>query len=368
MCFVEIWLYLGRLFNPKQNIGMMIRRRILLHPLMFCLICNAMVLLSLTSVRAADSSPDGTTVDRITFREENRFDPVVYVDGAEVKEGMQGLNPDSVLSVHISSAGDTLYVTSLSGVDYGGRWIAPDQALRHKKAKRYLIDWQPADKKQVEQLPLDAIKSAEYDASDRTLSILSRDRNGVVYDRNGVAFVFLYRTAPGAESSRQAADSLRSCLAYAASFAGAEFQGAGVDSFSRWVARHTVYPVQLLSRNRGGKVCVAFFVRTDGSIGDFHELQSDSHFFTEEIFRVMQGAPRWKPATAFGRPVDVSYTIAFEFGQPWNLKGKSVERRPVLRSPRAESLRRQFERSYITVGGDSPAYIPSFPTAESIVF
>ena len=63
---------------------------------MFCLICNAMVLLSLTSVRAADSSPDGTTVDRITFREENRFDPVVYVDGAEVKEGMQGLNPDSV--------------------------------------------------------------------------------------------------------------------------------------------------------------------------------------------------------------------------------------------------------------------------------
>ena len=229
MCFVEIWLYLGRLFNPKQNIGMMIRRRILLHPLMFCLICNAMVLLSLTSVRAADSSPDGTTVDRITFREENRFDPVVYVDGAEVKEGMQGLNPDSVLSVHISSAGDTLYVTSLSGVDYGGRWIAPDQALRHKKAKRYLIDWQPADKKQVKQLPLDAIKSAEYDASDRTLSILSRDRNGVVYDRNGVAFVFLYRTAPGAESSRQAADSLRSCLAYAASFAGAEFQGAGVD-------------------------------------------------------------------------------------------------------------------------------------------
>ena len=191
MCFVEIWLYLGRLFNPKQNIGMMIRRRILLHPLMFCLICNAMVLLSLTSVRAADSSLDGTTVDRITFREENRFDPVVYVDGAEVKEGMQGLNPDSVLSVHISSAGDTLYVTSLSGVDYGGRWIAPDQALRHKKAKRYLIDWQPADKKQVKQLPLDAIKSAEYDASDRTLSILSRDRNGVVYDRNGVAFVFL---------------------------------------------------------------------------------------------------------------------------------------------------------------------------------
>ena len=76
-----------------------------------------------------------------------------------------------------------------------------------KKAKRYLIDWQPADKKQVKQLPLDAIKSAEYDASDRTLSILSRDRNGVVYDRNGVAFVFLYRTAPGAESSRQAADS-----------------------------------------------------------------------------------------------------------------------------------------------------------------
>ena len=331
MCFVEIWLYLGRLFNPKQNIGMMIRRRILLHPLMFCLICNAMVLLSLTSVRAADSSPDGTTVDRITFREENRFDPVVYVDGAEVKEGMQGLNPDSVLSVHISSAGDTLYVTSLSGVDYGGRWIAPDQALRHKKAKRYLIDWQPADKKQVKQLPLDAIKSAEYDASDRTLSILSRDRNGV-------AFVFLYRTAPGAESSRQAADSLRSCLAYAASFAGAEFQGAGVDSFSRWVATQVIYPPTLQRFNKSGLVRVAFTVRADGSVCDFRELESSSPLFTQEVIRVMQGAPRWQPATAFGKPVDASYTVALEF----NTGSSSNNYRHVLGDFRAGSLQRQF--------------------------
>lgn len=338
MCFVEIWLYLGMLFNPKQNIGMMIRRRILLHPLMFCLICNAMVLLSLTSVRAADSSPDGTTVDRITFREENRCDPVVYVDGAEVKEGMQGLNPDSVLSVHISSAGDTLYVTSLSGVDYGGRWIAPEQALRHKKAKRYLIDWQPADKKQVKQLPPDAVKSAEYDASDRTLSILSRDRNGVVYDRNGVAFVFLYRTAPGAESSRQAADSLRSCLAYAASFAGAEFQGAGVDSFSRWVATQVIYQPTLQRFNKSGLVRVAFTVRADGSVCDFRELESSSPLFTQEVIRVMQGAPRWQPATAFGKPVDASYTVALEF----NTGSSSNNYRHVLGDFRAGSLQRQF--------------------------
>lgn len=338
MGFVEIWLYLGRLFNPKQNIGMMIRRRILLHPLMFCLICNAMVLLSLTSVRAADSSPDGTTVDRITFREENRFDPVVYVDGAEVKEGMQGLNPDSVLSVHISSAGDTLYVTSLSGVDYGGRWIAPEQALRRKKAKRYLIDWQPADKKQMKQLPPDAVKSAEYDASDRTLSILSRDRNGVVYDRNGVAFVFLYRTAPGAESSRQAADSLRSCLAYAASFAGAEFQGAGVDSFSRWVATQVIYPPTLQRFNKSGLVRVAFTVRADGSVCDFRELESSSPLFTQEVIRVMQGAPRWQPATAFGKPVDASYTVALEF----NTGSSSNNYRHVLGDFRAGSLQRQF--------------------------
>lgn len=305
---------------------------------MFCLICNAMVLLSLTSVRAADSSPDGTTVDRITFREENRFDPVVYVDGAEVKEGMQGLNPDSVLSVHISSAGDTLYVTSLSAADYGGRWIVPGQALRHKKAKRYLIDWQPADKKQVKQLPPDAVKSAEYDASDRTLSILSRDRNGVVYDRNGVAFVFLYRTAPGAESSRQAADSLRSCLAYAASFAGAEFQGAGVDSFSRWVATQVIYPPTLQRFNKSGLVRVAFTVRADGSVCDFRELESSSPLFTQEVIRVMQGAPRWQPATAFGKPVDASYTVALEF----NTGSSSNNYRHVLGDFRAGSLQRQF--------------------------
>ena len=83
---------------------------------------------------------------------------------------------------------------------------------------------------------------------------------------------------------------------------------------------------------------MAFFVRTDGSIGDFHELQSDSHFFTEEIFRVMQGAPRWQPATAFGKPVDASYTVALEF----NTGSSSNNYRHVLGDFRAGSLQRQF--------------------------
>ena len=305
-------------------------------PFMHWMVWNGMMLLSVVSLRASVSSEGA--ISRTISTEAVRFDPVVYVDGTEVKEGMQGLTPDSVLSVHISSAGDTLYVTSLSGADYGGRWIAPDQALRHKKAKRYLIDWQPADKKQVKQLPLDAIKSAEYDASDRTLSILSRDRNGVVYDRNGVAFVFLYRTAPGAESSRQAADSLRSCLAYAASFAGAGFQGSGVDSFSKWVATHVTYPPTLQRFNKSGLVRVAFTVRADGSVCDFRELESSSPLFTQEVIRVMQGAPRWQPATAFGKPVDVSYTVALEFST-----GLSPNNyRHVLGDFRAGSLQRQF--------------------------
>ena len=305
-------------------------------PFMHWMVWNGMMLLSVVSLRASVSSEGA--ISRTISTEAVRFDPVVYVDGTEVKEGMQGLTPDSVLSVHISSAGDTLYVTSLSGADYGGRWIAPDQALRHKKAKRYLIDWQPADKKQVKQLSSDAIKSAEYDASDRTLSILSRDRNGVVYDRNGVAFVFLYRTAPGAESSRQAADSLRSCLAYAASFAGAGFQGSGVDSFSKWVATHVTYPPTLQRFNKSGLVRVAFTVRADGSVCDFRELESSSPLFTQEVIRVMQGAPRWQPATAFGKPVDVSYTVALEFST-----GLSPNNyRHVLGDFRAGSLQRQF--------------------------
>ena len=305
-------------------------------PFMHWMVWNGMMLLSVVSLRASVSSEGA--MSRTISPEVVWFDPVIYVDGAEVKEGMQGLNPDSVLSVHISSAGDTLYVTSLSGVDYGGGWIAPDQALRHNKAKRYLIDWQPADKKQVKQLPLDAIKSAEYDALDRTLSILSRDRNGVVYDRNGVAFVFLYRTAPGAESSRQAADSLRSCLAYAASFAGAEFQGAGVDSFSRWVATQVIYPPTLQRFNKSGLVRVAFTVRADGSVCDFRELESSSPLFTQEVIRVMQCAPRWQPATAFGKPVDASYTVPLEF----NTGSSSNNYSHVLGDFRAGSLQRQF--------------------------
>ena len=280
-------------------------------PFMHWMVWNGMMLLSVVSLRASVSSEGA--ISRTISTEAVRFDPVVYVDGTEVKEGMQGLTPDSVLSVHISSAGDTLYVTSLSGADYGGRWIAPDQALRHKKAKRYLIDWQPADKKQVKQLFSDAIKSAEYDASDRTLSILSRDRNGVVYDRNGVAFVFLYRAGPGAESSQQAADSLRSCLAYAASFAGAEFQGAGVDSFSKWVAAHVTYPPTLHRFNRNGSVRIAFKVHADGSVGDLRTLHSSHPFFAQEVTRVMGTSPTWKPATAFGKPVDASYVIELAF-------------------------------------------------------
>ena len=208
-----------------------------------------------------------------------------------------------------------------------------------KKAKRYLIDWQPADKKQVKQLPLDAIKSAEYDASDRTLSILSRDRNGVVYDRNGVAFVF-FCIARHRERSRRGRLPIPCVPAWPMPHRSQVLnsRAPGWIPFSRWVATQVIYPPTLQRFNKSGLVRVAFTVRADGSVCDFRELESSSPLFTQEVIRVMQGAPRWQPATAFGKPVDASYTVALEF----NTGSSSNNYRHVLGDFRAGSLQRQF--------------------------
>ena len=79
--------------------------KMLTGPFMHWMVWNGMMLLSVVSLRASVSSEGA--MSRTISPEVVWFDPVIYVDGAEVKEGMQGLNPDSVLSVHISSAGNS---------------------------------------------------------------------------------------------------------------------------------------------------------------------------------------------------------------------------------------------------------------------
>ena len=111
-----------------------------------------------------------------------------------------------------------------------------------------------------------------------------------------------------------------------------------MDSFSRWVATQVIYPPTLQRFNKSGLVRVAFTVRADGSVCDFRELESSSPLFTQEVIRVMQGAPRWQPATAFGKPVDASYTVALEF----TTGSSSNNYRHVLGDFRAGSLQRQF--------------------------
>jgi protein TonB len=60
-------------------------------------------------------------------------------------------------------------------------------------------------------------------------------------------------------------------------------------------------------------VQVRFHVAEDGSITNFHVLQSAGSAFDNEVIRVLKKMPKWTPAVKAGLPVSVGFTQPVTF-------------------------------------------------------
>ena len=92
-----------------------------------------------------------------------------------------------------------------------------------------------------------------------------------------------------------------------------KFKGKGKNSFSGWVNGHLVYPKEARDQYIDGTVTVKFVVGKKGNVQEVEVVKGVHPLLNEEAVRVVRSSPRWKPGTADGVPVRVSYTIPVVF-------------------------------------------------------
>lgn len=87
--------------------------------------------------------------------------------------------------------------------------------------------------------------------------------------------------------------------------AGAE----GLEAFKAWVQAH----VKKAADGATGSVSVRFVVGRNGGVQEVQAVKGGTPAMRAEAIRVVQSAPKWKPAVSDGSPVRMPYTIEVRF-------------------------------------------------------
>jgi protein TonB len=93
-----------------------------------------------------------------------------------------------------------------------------------------------------------------------------------------------------------------------------EFVG-GIDSLTSYLKQKINYPKWEKENKIEGTEIVTFLVDKDGNIKDAKVIRSvkGSKNFDEEVLRVINNMPSWKPGEHNNEQVDVKYTLPIKF-------------------------------------------------------
>ena len=92
------------------------------------------------------------------------------------------------------------------------------------------------------------------------------------------------------------------------SFKGKE-GGDGLEAFKAWVQKNLKRPAD----GATGTVEVRFVVGRNGGIQEGQAIKGGTPAMRAEAIRVVQSAPKWKPAISDGSPVRMPYTLEVRF-------------------------------------------------------
>ena len=92
----------------------------------------------------------------------------------------------------------------------------------------------------------------------------------------------------------------------------AQFQD-GKTALLRYIYQNIHYPPAALKQRINGRVVCSFIVNEDGSLSDVALVQGVYIFLDEEVIRVINSMPLWKPAMKDGKPVKVKYVMPVVF-------------------------------------------------------
>ena len=90
-----------------------------------------------------------------------------------------------------------------------------------------------------------------------------------------------------------------------------QFPG-GQAAWMRFLSKYLVAPDELQAGEQK-TVRVRFFVSEEGNINHFEVVQSAGASFDNEVIRVLQKMPKWKPAEQNGHPISVTFTQPVTF-------------------------------------------------------
>ncbi len=83
----------------------------------------------------------------------------------------------------------------------------------------------------------------------------------------------------------------------------------GLEAFKAWVQAH----VKKAADGATGTVSVRFVVGRNGGVQEVQAVKGGTPAMRAEAIRVVQSAPKWKPAVSDGSPVRMPYTIEVRF-------------------------------------------------------
>lgn len=83
----------------------------------------------------------------------------------------------------------------------------------------------------------------------------------------------------------------------------------GLEAFKAWVQAH----VKKAADGATGTVSVRFVVGRNGGVQEVQAVKGGTPAMRAEAVRVVQSAPKWKPALSDGSPVRMPYTIEVRF-------------------------------------------------------
>ncbi|MFN9110716.1 MAG: energy transducer TonB [Bacteroidota bacterium] len=89
----------------------------------------------------------------------------------------------------------------------------------------------------------------------------------------------------------------------------AEFPG----DLKRYIGKNLNYPEAAKAIAQEGKVVVQFTIGKDGKISDIIIIKKAGYGFDEEVIRLIENMPDWKPAIQNGKPVNLRYTLPIDF-------------------------------------------------------
>ena len=83
-----------------------------------------------------------------------------------------------------------------------------------------------------------------------------------------------------------------------------------------YIAQNLHYPAGMRLQGKSGRLFVSFVVTKKGKVTDVHVIKSPDEGFNEEVVRVIESMPKWKPARVKGKKVACRMNLPILFSLP----------------------------------------------------